>query len=145
MYVQLADASFFGHELVRLVCQKKQSNFTGSVSDDRRRYPRADLVFSLTYSLEEAQVETLSRDLSGDGVSFLCKTLVPLGTKIAISFGLEGVPGEIRATGRVVRSWEEGGSHFAAMHFTEIDEVERLIVLDYSLSASDEAARQKNA
>ena len=92
------------------------------VMQEKRKFPRADLVFSVEYRpLKEEQPHTgLSRDLSMGGVSF--RTDVPLekGVPVVLSFSFPELDGAIQATGRVVRVWEEEGHNYAAMKFTAI-------------------------
>ncbi len=108
------------------------------MSYDRRKYPRADLVFTVTYREEDRAVDTLSRDLSAGGISFVTEHPFEADRTLALAFTLEGLPGTIEARCQVVRSWEEGGRIYTAVLFTEIDDMDLMTVTDYSLAMSDE-------
>ncbi|MBE7439755.1 MAG: PilZ domain-containing protein [Spirochaetales bacterium] len=106
---------------------------------DRRKFPRADLVFKLVYSVEDEQNVGHSRDLSGGGICFESDRHFDAGCAMRVSFTLAGLPGTIEARGRVVRSWDEKGQTLTALEFTEVDEQDMVIITDYSLMHSGEA------
>lgn len=98
---------------------------------EQRKFPRADLVFRIRYSADTGSIIGESRDISMGGVSFESRELYPEGKQLKVAFFFEGVLGEIPATGRVVRSWEEDGKPFCAIEFLEIDPNDRVIIEDY--------------
>ncbi|MBW7857389.1 MAG: PilZ domain-containing protein [Leptonema sp. (in: Bacteria)] len=101
---------------------------------DRRRFPRADLVFRVKYrsiksvtpindedeELDQLQTET-GRDISLGGVSFEATNPPESGEVLHLSFYFDELPGEIAAIGRVVRSWNAPGAILTAVKFTVID------------------------
>lgn len=105
---------------------------------NRRKYPRADLVFKVTYREEDREIDTRSRDLSAGGISFVTEHMFESGQTLSLSFRLEGLPGQIDARCSVVRSWKEDDTIYTAVLFIEIDEMDLLTVTDYSLAMSDE-------
>lgn len=99
---------------------------------ERRRFPRADLVFRVRYqtvekgqSVVEADApvvgQAMGRDISLGGVSFRSDTPFPPGASLRLSFFFEEVLGEISAVGRVMRNWPVNGDHIVAIRFTVID------------------------
>lgn len=101
------------------------------MNEDKRRYPRADLVFRLKYAAHDQTRETVSRDISGGGISIEVGSALLSGTELDLNFSIDGLPGEITARGRVIRSWQEAGKIFCALEFTAIDESDREIVEDF--------------
>lgn len=99
---------------------------------EKRRYPRADLVFKLKYFQDQGSSwSAVTKDISEGGVSFETKTLQTEGSELTLAFALEGLQGEIVARGQVIRSWEESGRHYTAVLFTKIDESDREIIYQY--------------
>lgn len=99
---------------------------------ERRRFPRADLVFRVRYqTVEKGQAvveadqplagQALGRDISLGGVSFRSNLAFPAGASLRLSFYFEEVLGEISAVGRVMRTWSANGDHIVAVRFTVID------------------------
>lgn len=98
---------------------------------DRRRFPRADLVFRVKYRSkistsatndEPDQLQTeAGRDISLGGVCFEATNPPEAGEVLQLSFYFDELPGEIVAIGKVVRSWNSSGSILTAVKFTVID------------------------
>lgn len=109
-----------------------------AMSYNRRKYPRADLVFNVTYREDDREISTRSRDLSAGGISFITEHAFEPDQSLSLSFTLEGLPGQIDARCSVIRSWEEEDTIYTAVLFTEIDDMDLVTVTDYSLAMSDE-------
>lgn len=90
--------------------------------EEKRKFPRADLVFDVQYRTlkEESPHNTVTRDMSMGGVSFRTESPVEKGVPVTLSLSFPELDGSIQATGRVVRVWEEDGQYFAGMKFTAI-------------------------
>lgn len=97
---------------------------------ERRRFPRADLVFRVRYrpirSTEPSPESAPSafaegRDISLGGVSFRSSQDLQSGDVVHMAFYFDELPGEISAMGRVVRVWEEPEEKLVAVRFTVID------------------------
>ena len=104
-----------------------------SAENEKRKYPRADLVFKMAYAPEAgaALEATTGRDLSVGGVSFATSEKLDAETVLKITFTIDGLPGEINAHGRVVRSWEKDDTAYAAVEFTEIHKGDHIIIQDF--------------
>ena len=99
---------------------------------ERRKYPRADLIFDLTYSIgEQGPVATFSRDISLGGVSFQTREEFELDTVLNLTFTMGVLPEGVTASGKVVRSWKDGAATYTAVEFTDIDGTDLMIILDY--------------
>jgi len=98
---------------------------------ERRRYPRADLVFRVRYrSIDPAVAPSLSepdlqgavgRDISLGGVSFRVSEDTVIGDTVHMAFYFDELPGEISAIGSVIRIWPEPGEKIVAVRFSVID------------------------
>lgn len=107
-------------------------NVVGGAGDgsERRRFPRADLVFRVRYrSIRSGPVSAdvpnpsraTGRDISLGGVSFRRTDVLDVGDVLHMSFYFDELPGEIAAVGRVIRSWDESDEPLVAVRFTVID------------------------
>jgi PilZ domain-containing protein len=106
------------------------------MGSDRRFYPRGDVVFQVVYAEEPGkETNTLARDISASGVSFVTSELIPKNTVLNLVLHFKELPREICAEGRVVRSWSEGDKFFTAVEFTRIPYDDFVTVLDYSLTS----------
>ncbi|MBU45485.1 MAG: hypothetical protein CMN76_19905 [Spirochaetaceae bacterium] len=103
--------------------------------EEKRKFPRADLVFRIEYrTLKEEQPHTgMTRDLSMGGVSLETETPFDKGTPISLSFSFPELDGTIHATGRVVRSWQDGDKCFTALKFTAVHQ-DDLAILEAHLA-----------
>jgi len=101
--------------------------------EEKRQFPRADLVFDLKIksSQENGETSAAGRDISSSGVSFALEgDDLKIGQIVAVTFSISGLPGEINAQGRVVRVWESEGKHYSALEFTRIDSSDHEIIQD---------------
>lgn len=100
---------------------------------EKRRYPRADLIFNLECLPEEGGEvkQPQPRDLSASGVSFCTEKELNEGELLNMALSIDGLPGRIEAKGRVVRSWNEGGKIFTAVEFEDIDPSDHEIVSSF--------------
>jgi len=104
---------------------------------ERRKYPRADAAFNLSYALEEGTAkESFSKDFGTGGVSFQTQQEFQPGAKLDLTFRPSGAAEILRANGKVVRSWREGETIFTAVEFTEIDSQDLIFILDYINTAA---------
>ena len=94
----------------------------GGRGEERRISPRVALDFKLKYYIDEnAYIEFPTRDISTGGLSFVTDKLYDAGMEIDISIYVDGMPDAIRASGRVVRVWDEDEHFYAAAQITGID------------------------
>ncbi|WP_143464722.1 PilZ domain-containing protein [Leptonema illini] len=107
---------------------------------ERRRFPRADLVFRVRYrsirsAIPAPDAGQLSRaegrDISLGGVSFRRTDEIQAGEVLHMSFYFDELPGEISAVGRIVRIWDEPGEQLVAVRFTVIDPDDCSILATY--------------
>ena len=97
--------------------------------DERRRYPRADLVFNVSFEKTEDQhLAAISENLSAGGVAIKTDSEFSIGDEIKVEFSIKDLPGKISSGGKVIRAWEEDGSWHAAIQFTRIEEKDLDIV-----------------
>ena len=90
------------------------------------------MVFKLKYDAETQGAAEVDADtLSVGGVSFRTTGEVPIGTVLNLDFSIEGLAGEIKARGKVVRSWNVENLNFAAIEFTDIDDSDLEIIKDF--------------
>lgn len=102
------------------------------MGEDKRKYPRADLVFYVRYApIPDFAIETTAKDISRGGIAFSPEGPLAEKSTIEVFFSLPGVQGEIQATGKVVRAWNDSGKHFAAIEFLTIDQNDELIITEY--------------
>ncbi|MCB1323858.1 MAG: PilZ domain-containing protein [Spirochaetales bacterium] len=99
------------------------------MSEDKRRYPRADLAFELSYAVSGPGNKSRARDLSEGGISFMTAEELPPNANLVVQLALPGADGHVEATARVIRSWRDNqGQLFAAAKFVEVDEVDLGII-----------------
>ena len=99
---------------------------------NRRKFPRADLVFDLDYRQEDNKpVTTFSRDISSGGVSFQTHDLYSQGAVLELIFSASQLPRSLKTIGRVVRSWNDGATNYTAVEFLEVSEDDLSIIREY--------------
>jgi hypothetical protein len=92
------------------------------MDNDKRKYPRIENIFKLNYEIQRGKIATFSKDVSAGGVAFATDELLDENTMLALTFMIEGLPGEITANGKVIRSWQEGRANYAAVEFVNLPE-----------------------
>ena len=75
-----------------------------SLSDDRRRWERTDLVVRVEYSTVDDLFSEFTRDINEGGVFIETDDPQPLGTAVTLQFHLPGAPDPVKTSGIVVRS-----------------------------------------
>lgn len=99
---------------------------------ENRKFPRADTIFKLNYGTERSpSFEAMTRDISLGGISFKSNEEFEPGDQIELKFSIKELSGEIKAKGRVVRSWSEGGDPFTAVEFIEINSSDHEILENF--------------
>ncbi|GIX42111.1 MAG: hypothetical protein KatS3mg129_1844 [Leptospiraceae bacterium] len=120
---------------------------------EKRRYPRIDYIFDVKYeilpSTEKEEVMTKGKDISLGGVSFELKPedKVNIGMFLIIKFSIKELEGELKAMGKVVRTWKEIDKEnqiekrFCAVKFTAIDPTDYEILNNF---IKDYLSQKKN-
>jgi c-di-GMP-binding flagellar brake protein YcgR len=100
---------------------------------ERRRYPRIDYIFDVKYevlpSTTKEETITKGKDISLGGVSFELKENqdIKIGMFLVVKFSIKELSGELKAMGKVVRTWKEMDNNqkkerkFCAVKFTAVD------------------------
>ncbi|MCB1172089.1 MAG: PilZ domain-containing protein [Leptospiraceae bacterium] len=100
------------------------------MSQEKRRYPRADIKFELKYFLDEnAYMQFFHRDISGSGISFQTDKEYPAGMLMQVCVLIGGDKSEIQASGTVVRSWTESdGNIYTAIDLERIESNDQQLI-----------------
>jgi c-di-GMP-binding flagellar brake protein YcgR len=100
---------------------------------EKRRYPRIDYILDVKYevlpSSTKQETITKGKDISLGGVSFELKENqdIKIGMFLVVRFSIKELNGELKAMGKVVRTWKEIENNqqeerkFCAVKFTAID------------------------
>jgi len=105
--------------------------------DDKRQYPRAEVEFHLKYAPLRSESNdyheaSLHRDVSTGGISYVTDDAAPENGKFQdLMFTIDGLPGEIKAQGKVIRTWKEGDRTIVALEFTRINSADSVTLQDF--------------
>jgi len=100
---------------------------------EKRRYPRIDYIFDIKYEVlpttTKQEIMTKGKDISLGGVSFEVKDNqeIKIGMFLVVKFSIKELSGELKAMGKVVRTWKEMDNSqqkerkFCAVKFTAVD------------------------
>lgn len=98
-------------------------------TDNKRRYMRADINYSLHYYIDpNAYIEFPHRDISGCGLSFQTDKQYPKGLEMQVSIRLESKEKPILVNGVVARSWQEAGKYYTALDMNQILSADQKII-----------------
>ncbi len=107
---------------------------------EKRRYPRIDYIFQVKYELlpttdiKKQETETTGKDISLGGVSFQLEQDLKIGAFVILKLFIKELSGELKAMGKVVRTWEELDTNtnttkkYCAIKFTAIDPTDYEII-----------------
>ncbi len=91
------------------------------MAEERRRSPRIAVDVPARLTVGDETEEGRLHDICRDAALVLAGRSWPLETRVALETELPGVPGRVRASGRVVRlSAAEPGQHGMAVLFDEL-------------------------
>ncbi len=91
------------------------------MAKERRRSPRITVDVPARLTMGDETVEGRLHDICRDAALVLASRSWPLETQVALETELPGVPGRVRASGRVVRLSAGGqGEHGMAVLFDEL-------------------------
>ena len=92
-----------------------------TLSEERRKTRRADVVVRVQYATVDELFSEFSRNINEGGLFIETDAPSPLETLVQLQFELPGSPEPVKATGRVVRHAEAGEPQGMAVEFEELD------------------------
>lgn len=117
-----------------------EKNSEDLIFREKRKYPRVDLIFNIEYefikefSNEHHQTHSgIGKDISLGGISFDCTndTNIKEGDILFIKFSIPELEGNLKAMGKVIRTWYEENKKFCAVKFTGVNPVDYEILNNF--------------
>ena len=103
---------------------------------DQRNYPRADNKLEVYYSTDakKEKSQTISKDISATGISFLVKEDFFPGDLLYLELILPHGAKSIQTKAIIIRNWIENEDKLVSLQYFDINYHDFITLLDYSLA-----------